>query len=314
MIRYSSVRIFILYVIVVFFLGIPGCSTPGNKEVVSKDSEWQRLMLAGHESFKRSRFDKAAHYYQKALFQARITDNSSAIGVAAYNLAACYVRLGYYDSAKNLLKEAREEISKFQGNVTEVILVEAKVARLQEHFDESWSLTDQLLTYLSSYPSNELQLQVYLLRGHIACDQGQIVLADSEFEKSRNYSRNVSNPLLLAGYSELAGRIYLRKNRPEMAAKEFDRETGFLKEAEQYREMVLSLENAAEAYKNSGDHSLAADRFIRAARSAFAQGEKEYALELGKKSLSAANAADNEPAFSSAQRFLAEVEASPDIR
>jgi len=314
MIRFPSVPLLIVYAIVVVSFSLAGCSTSGNKERVSKNSEWQRLMMAGHESFKRSRLDKAVHYYQKALSRARVTDNSSAIGDAAYNLAACYARLGNYDSAKNLLKEAREAISKSQGNLTEVILVEAKVARLQENYDESWSLTDQLLTHLSSYPSDELHLQVYVLRGHIACDQGNVDLADIEFGKGRNYSQNVSSPLLLAGYSGLAGRIYLRKDRSEMAAKEFDRETGLLKEAEQFREMVFSLENAAEAYKKSGGHSLAADRFIRAARSAFAQGEKEYARELGKKSLSSAKAANDQPAFSRAQRFLAEVEASPDIR
>ena len=308
--RYSAKRILAFCLLVIVSIGIPGCSGPAKKMSPSKDTELQRLMAAGHSSFSQSRIDRASHYYREALFQARVMDNSSAISDAAYNLAACHIRMENYEYAKNLLQEAREEILNNRGNITQVLLVEAKIARVQNKLDESWSLTERLLTHLASHPSDEILLQVYVLRGHIAGDQGDLVRADDELKNGESYTRNVSSPLVLAGYAGLAGRIHLRKNRPDMAAKEFDREAGLLKEAEQYREMLLSLENAAEAHEKSGSYITAADRFIRAARSAFALEDIKHALQLGKRSLAAANAANDQTSVSRAQRLINEINTS----
>ncbi|MBC8413595.1 MAG: hypothetical protein ISR96_07895 [Nitrospira sp.] len=65
------------------------------------------------------------------------------------------------------------------------------------------------------------------------------------------------------------------------------------------------------AYEKSGDYSLAADRYSRAARSALALGKKKFALALGKKALAAAKIADKEVMILRAQRILDEVDNLP---
>ena len=98
------------------------------------------------------------------------------------------------------------------------------------------------------------------------------------------------------------------KKEPVMAAKEFDNETRLLRQAKRYPEMARALQNAAEAYLRAGDYSLAADRFFRAARITFAQGQNSAAMKLGNLALSAADKAEDQSVKIRVRALLDEID------
>ena len=72
--------------------------------------------------------------------------------------------------------------------------------------------------------------------------------------------------------------------------------------------MAHALQNAAEAYLSAGDYSLATDRFFRAARITFAQGQNSAAMKLGHLALSAADKAEDQSVKIRVQALLEEIE------
>ena len=309
MIRQTSSVAYVFYLCgLVFFLVLTNCATPTPRQKIDSDAEFAATMSAGRVAFDQGLIEQAATLYQQALRRARIMDNPAAIGDAAYNLAACRIRLGQLENARSLLAEAKIEVWSSQGDITDIQLVEAKVARLQGHPEEALMLADQVLTSPGSYPTDNKRLQVFLLRGHIACDKDDATLALRELQKAQSISHLVSNPALQADISALAGRIHLIKNEPVLAAREFDSETRLLRKAKRYAEMARALQNSAEAYLSVGNYSLAADRFFRAARSTFAQGQNSVAMKLGHLALSAANRADDQSAITRVRGLLDEIE------
>jgi tetratricopeptide (TPR) repeat protein len=292
----------------IFFLMLTGCARPAPDTAVKIDSEFSRSMTAGRLAFDQGLIDQAARYYQQALGRARAMDSAAKIGDAAYNLAACRIHLNQLDKARDLLDEAKTEIAGIHGNIADIQLVEAKVAWLQGNPAEALMLADQVLSSPGSYPTDYLRLQVYLLRGQIACDKDDAAVALQELQKARSIDRQISDHPLQADISALAGRIHLIKNEPVLAAKEFDSETRLLRQAKRYTEMAQALQNAAEAYQSAGNYSLAADRFFRAARSTFAQGQNSAAMKLGHLALSAADKTEDQSVKIRARALLDEIE------
>ena len=292
----------------VFCLMLTGCVKPAPETAVEIDSEYSRSMTAGRLAFDQGVIEQAARFYQQALRRARAIDSAPQIGDAAYNLAACWIHLNQLETARDLLDEAKTEISSIHGNIADIQLVEAKVARLQGNSKEALILADQVLSSPESYPTDNLRLQVYLLRGQIACDKDDAALALQELQKAKYIARLVSDHPLQADISELAGRIHMIKKEPVMAAKEFDSETRLLRQAKRYPEMAHALQNAAEAYLSAGNYSLAADRFFRAARITFAQGQNSAAMKLGNLALSAADKAEDQSVKIRVRALLDEIE------
>lgn len=287
-----------------------GCSGPKQGGTAPAESELFGLMSAGRAAFRQGSVEQAATLYRQALMRARAMDNALAIGDAAYNLAACRVRQGKYEEARALLAEAKEEISSIHGNLADILLVEAKVARLQGKPDEALALAEQVLSSRGSHPTDRHRLQVHVLRGLISCEYGDIGHAEPELKQAVAYANGVSSPALRAEVSGLAGRIYLLQEQPGKAAKEFDHQALLLKQAALYREMVKALRSAGEAYMSSGSGKLAADRFYRAARSTFALGDRVEAVNLGKMAISAAKEAADEKALVRVRTLLGEIEAA----
>jgi len=304
----SPLQLTFYFYYLAFFLILTACATSMPPKEDTIDTEFAATMSAGRVAFDRGLIEQAATLYQQALRRARTMDNAAAIGDAAYNLAACRIRLGQLEQARSLLAEARTEILSVQGDVSDIQLVEAKVARLQGNPEEALSFTEQILSYPVTTITNDQRLQVYLLRGQIAADRGDAALALQELQMAEKFAAGVSDSARPAGLSRLAGRIHLIQKEPVMAAREFDREATLLKQAERYAQMVRALQSAAESYMRAGNYRLAADRFFRSARSAFAQGEIKQALKIGQMALSAADTAGDQPAMARVQALLNEIE------
>ena len=291
-----------------FYLMLTGCVRPAPDTALEIDSEFSRSMAAGRLAFDQGLIEQAARFYQQALRRAHAMDSAPQIGDAAYNLAACWIRLNQLETARDLLDEAKSEISSIHGNIADIQLVEAKVAWLQGNPEEALMLADQVLSSPGSYPTDNLRLQVYLLRGQIACDKDDAAQALQELQKAKRVARLVSDPPLQADIAALAGRIHLIKNETVMAAGEFDNETRLLQQAKRYPEMAHALQNAAEAYLSAGNYSLAADRFFRAARITFAQGQNSAAIKIGHLALSAADKVQDQSVKIRVRALLDEIE------
>ena len=82
-----------------FFLILTACATatPHNEKPI--DVEFSATMSAGRAAFDLGSIEQALTLYQQALRRARTMDNAAAIGAAAYNLAACRIRLGQLEEA-----------------------------------------------------------------------------------------------------------------------------------------------------------------------------------------------------------------------
>jgi tetratricopeptide (TPR) repeat protein len=291
-----------------FYMMLSGCARPVPKSAEEIDFEFSRSMAAGRLAFDQGLIEQAAGFYHQALRRARAMDSAPQIGDAAYNLAACWISLNLLEKARDLLEEAKTEISSIHGNIADILLVEAKLARLQGNPEEALMLADQVLASPGSYPTDNLRLQVYLLRGQVACDKDNAALALQELQKAKSIARRVSDLPLQANVSALAGRIHLIENEHILAAKEFDNEARLLRQARRYPEMTHALQNAAEMYLSAGNYSLAADRFFRAARSTFAQGQNSAAVKLGHFALSAADKAEDQSVKTRVEALLDEIE------
>ncbi len=292
----------------VSFLVLTSCTTSARPKEEAIDAEFAVAMSAGRSAFDQGLIEQAATLYQRALKRARVMDSAMAIGDAAYNLAACHIRLGQFEKASALLAEAKTEVLSVRGDISDIVLVEAKVARLQGRPAEALALTEQVLSGAVATSTNSHRLQAHLLRGQIACDKGDAALAVQQLQMAEKFATGMSDAGIRAGLSRLAGRIYLIQKEPVRAAREFDRETFLLQQAEQYAQMASALQRAAASYLQAGNYRLAADRYFRAARSSFAQGQNSAALELGNLALSAADNAADQKAVARARALLNEIE------
>lgn len=292
----------------VSFLMLSSCATSARPKGEAIDAEFSAAMSAGRVAFDQGLTEQAAMLYQRALQRARVMDSAAAIGDAAYNLAACHIRLSQFEKARFLLVEAKTEVLSVQGDISDILLVEAKVARLQGQPEEALALTEQVLSDAEAISTNNHRVQAHLLRGQMACDQEDAALAARELQMAAKFATGASDSGLRAGLSRLAGRIHLIRKEPVMAAREFDREVFLLQQAEQYAQMAGALQSAAESYRQAGNYRLAADRYFRAARSSFAQGQNPAALQLGNLALSAANDAADQMAVARARALLDEIE------
>jgi tetratricopeptide (TPR) repeat protein len=254
---------------VLALLALVGCATSPTSTAPSGDKELSRNNNLARVAFENGSTANAIDLYGKALQRARAMDDATEIGNAAYNLALCHVILGQLDQASVSLAEAKTAFKRSGGNPADVLLLEATIAQRQGKQEQSLSLADQVL---SASPDESHRFQVALLKGTIACEQGDAARARAALAEVEKI--HVTNPTLLAAKERLAGNIFLLEKKPIEAAAAFDRAGALYQKAKRWRDMALALRRAAEAYRAAGDTERAEDRLLRAQRSLAAQGKK----------------------------------------
>jgi tetratricopeptide (TPR) repeat protein len=253
-------------VIVLALLTLAGCTT---STVPPKDKELSRTSNLARVAFEDGSASKATDLYGKALNRARAMDDATEIGNAAYNLALCHLILGYLDQARASLAEAETAFRRGGSMPPDVLMLEAMVAQRQGRLDQALSLADRVL---SASPDPSHRLQVALLKGTIACAQGDPARARTALVEADKHL--VTHAALLAGRERLAGNLFLLEKSPAEAATAFDRAAALFQKAKHYRDMASTLRRAGEAYQQAGDLRRAEDRLSRAGRSLAAQGER----------------------------------------
>ncbi|MBN1509148.1 MAG: tetratricopeptide repeat protein [Sedimentisphaerales bacterium] len=246
-----------------------GCATSPTSTVSPKDKGLSRTSNLARVAFEEGATTKAIDLYGKSLNRARAMDDAAEIGNAAYNLALCHIILGQLDQARASLAEAKAAFERSGSTPADVLLLEATIAQRQGRLEQALSLADQVL---SARPDESHRFQVELLKGTIACEQGDPARASTALVEADQY--HVTNVPLLAARERLAGNIFSLERNPAEAAAAFDRAAALFQEAKHYRDMALTLRRAGEAYREAGDAQHAEDRLFRAQRSLAAQGEK----------------------------------------
>ena len=300
-------------VLILAALILSSCAGPAPRHPagVAADAEWARAMKAGRTAFERGDLDLAARFYGAALSRGRIRDNASAIADAAYNLAACRLAQGEHESARALLKEAKAEMARSHEEPGgDVLLVEAQVAWLMGEPEKAFSLTEQLLDGPQTEVAEGLQRQARLLRGKIACVEGNAERATAELQSADTIGGDPANPAVNAVRSELTGCISLLQGDAAQAARHFDREAEFLREAGHYRTMADALIRAGDAYHRAFLEGEAADRWFRAARTIFTLGDSPQARDLAAKALGAATETKDQSLQERTRSLLEEIQAA----
>ncbi len=236
---------------------------------------------------------RAITLYGRALKRARMLDEATEIGNAAYNLGVCLTMVGQYDRAWELLHEAASEFRRAKQNLADVWLLEAKVAYKQGRRAEALSLAERVLTDPASTPSRSHRVQVAVLQGNVAVDDRHTGRAASALARAEQEMHALSDYALQAETARLAGSIDLLEEKTEAAAAAFDREARLWQQVGRYPEMARALGRAGEAYRAAGHKGPGAERFFRAARSSWARGEREVALQYIQQAASLAQEVEN---------------------
>lgn len=271
------------------------------------DHELRAATTAAQLALGQGQFGLAAQMYARALSRARAMDDSPAIADAAYNLAACLTEMGEYQQARDKLDEALAEAQRAGGRVIDVLLVKATVARLQNKPSDVFAAAEQVLSHRPP-PTGAERSQAYLIEAEAACDAGDSRAAASYLAQVNVAS--LSSPPLEARLAEARGRIGFLNKDWRGAATEFDRAAELWRGARRYSSMSRDLARAADAYAAAGLSGLAADRYYRAARSAFGSGDAIASVKLIAAARAAAKTAGAADLEAPADALSAEIKAA----
>lgn len=285
---------------------LAGCASPGPLAGPPADPELTRAARSGRAAFERGAVSEAITFYARALGRARVLDDAGGIGDAAYNLAVCQAAVGQYDQARELLREAAAEVRRAQGNLADILLVEAKVAHSQGRPAEARRLAERVLSDSASAPTSAHRAQVATLLGNLALEAGQLALARAELTRGQGLAVD-SDLAVQAEVERLAARIALLEGTANAAALARDREAALWRRARRYPEMARALAGAAMAYQAAGQTALGAERFFRAARSGWAQGESDVAMQYVRHAIALAEAAGERSLLERAAALQAEM-------
>ena len=256
-------------------------------------------MTSARLAFGRGFHAEAAVLYRQALDRAREMDDAGAIADASYNLAAALVQSGDYAGAAAALLESEAEARRSgRGNVADVLLLRARVARLSgTPAEAAAALADRVMTDPASRPTAAHRVQAHVLKGEVAAEGGDWPAAEEQARLARaalGRAGDTASPALLAGVVGLRGRIARGRGDVGEAARLFDRRADLLRRARLYRDMADAIADSARAWAVMGRPTEAGPRFYRAARAAAAQGDKAAARSLLSQASDAAGTAADE--------------------
>ena len=265
------------------------CSSPGPLPIApAAEVRVTRTFAVARRAYQQGNFDQAQALYRRALTRARAIDNATLAADAAYNLAMSEVALRHYDAADQRLRDAAYDATRAATDLTEIRLLQAKLAYLRGRPAKAIALTDALI---ASAAAPRIHLQARILRGQISADAGDLVAAFAELHTVKNVAAGAPRPLspaIAADAAKLEGSIAQRDGQLHTAARLFDSEAALLRRANRYRDMSYAFARAADAYLLVGNAALAADRFFLAARSLDGLGDSDAARPYVDASLAAA--------------------------
>lgn len=288
---------------------LTGCFNAPLPKGPPPDAVLTNAMASARLAFERGMNSEAVVLYRQALDRAREMDDASAIANAAYNLAAAQVQAGAYADARLALLEAEAETRRGGGNVADVLLMRAKVARLSGMTSEAAALADRVLADPASRPASAHRVQVHVLKGDVAAEEGNWAAAAEQARLAQDAlgrAGETVSPALLAGIVGLRGQISLGRGELPAAAQFYDRRADLLRQARLYRDMAGAMAQSARIWARLERPAEAGPRFYRAARTAGAQGDAGRARALLSEAADSARAANDRQLLSLVQALRVE--------
>ncbi len=239
-------------------------------------------------TFEKGRFRQAADLYAQALATATAMDDSSEIVNAHYNRAVSLLLAEDYPEAKHSIQRAEDEATRAGRRLPpELTLLAATLAYRTGEDDLAWDLSGSLIGQDSA---NEAQVRerAWFLRGLIAKrrkDDAALGRAIAALDSS-------PNPDTRPDRFELDGYRAAALGEPAAAVRAFDAATRYRNEIGDYRGMSRSLVAAAGVLETESRNAEAADRYLRAGRSAASRGSVNMARLWLQRALELANKAD----------------------
>jgi tetratricopeptide (TPR) repeat protein len=244
------------------------------KPEVREDERLEQLNNSARAAFRQGAVSQAEKLYERVLERAYIRDDLPAIVDAKYNLGVCRLRLRRYESAlATALRAERDAIGIGDQPLADILLMEGQILYRMGKEDDAWHIVEKLVKEIQFIP-HETSAMLHALRGRIACNRGDIHTAREELRAMGE----VDADQLLAERAELIGCIAIKEGTFQKATRAFDDAATFHRKALHYGLMAEALARAGTAYEQSGEIVTAANRYLRAGRSAQLQEMAEEAI------------------------------------
>ncbi len=270
---------------------IVGCG-PGAESRVSAVQEDVALAKANdlaRQAWGKGLYAQAAEHYAAALWRARGMDAARPIADAAYNLAACQLRLGRPDEAAVLLQIAEAEMTRAGGPTAEILLLQSTAQRRIGRLDEA----DRRARRAMDAPgaSQQVRALAYASLAASGLKRGQLDQAESDLSRAFQTAAGASAETR-AALLGVRGELHAAREQWIQAGQAYDQQAELLRFAGMFEQMARVLQRAGRVYRSASRPDLAADRTFRAARSLLGLGLQEPGLALAVQALEQARQGD----------------------
>jgi len=246
---------------------LSGCSGSASDPTAPlADTTLQRETNAGRLAYELERDEEAATQYRVALTRAQERDDLEAIGDIGYNLTVAELRANTPDRALADVRATRAEFERRGAEPFPALLLAEATALYRIG---AVAEADRAAQPIQRAADADAAARATFLRGLIADERGD----EAGLSAAVDRLSGAKTQALEADFAELAARLALRRSDPVRARQQAARAAELRQQTLDYRGLARALAIEGVAAERAGDDA-AADLFLRAGRSAAAQGDK----------------------------------------
>jgi len=245
------------------------------------DEMLQRQTRAGQLAFELERNEEAAEQYRTALNRAQARDDPDAIGDTGYDLAVAELRANAPEKAMADARATRIELERRGAKPFPALLLAEATALYRTG---ATAEADREAQRIQQSEDADAVARATFLRGLIADDRGD----EAGLATTADALTTAKTPPFEADSAELSARLALRRGDPARARERAAHAAGLRQATLDYRGLARALAIEGVAVERAGDKIAAADLFLRAGRSAAAQGDKTSARDWLRRAMSLA--------------------------
>lgn len=231
-----------------------------------QDQTMVRYQEAGHIAYDLDRPQEAVRQFEEALRQAEARDDLAAIAELSFNLAVAQLRANAPQDALATTARIRAELGRRGASPAPALLLAEATALYRTNDAKA---ADTLAAEIEATSDPDVSAGASFLRGLISDETNDIDGLQAAYQRLGS----AKTPIRLADRQELEARLALRQDNAAQARSAALQSANTRQEILDYRGMARSLSVAGKAAEQAGDNEAAADFYLRAGRSAAAQGD-----------------------------------------